>query len=547
LRIATSSLPVLDPLDPAILSIILYMFQRRIEGEPRNILSLFQYLIGALNGRRSIVAIKGGSGGGKNRLAKGVLAPFFKQGLVREFSRITATYLEHLGLRQIKNKDEEEGLNRDVYEVTLPEPILYLQEAKGAEAALQSLKLFYSEGKIQLGITIKNRPVDLIVRGIQCVITTTTSPAFEDFEFENRVSSLHIDETESQTKQIKRHQGKAAEGFEEEEDDETAWLNSIEVQRLVDFLNQLKPLHVGLPFGQELSDLLPNKPLWIRREHPKLQRIVRNIATIHQHQRTTGRDKKKLLSGIFADPVDLQYALDIGLASMKETLTGKTETEEKILGIVKGEPPIIDVKRGTLDETPIRAWTRKGILKSLGLGLRKEAWLGKIIKNMVDAGYLDEDDKEKPYRLTPTGLEPEIFDVKLKKDRQALAEWADSKGFEIVERRPPAEYISPFAGGISATPDGSDSSPLDQSERISSLHKEAQNEMALQSQHQNEMDGIGDADIPSGSNPQLESPFEDIGTCTHCGKENVPRRRDPIDHAWGVCQTCYEEMSGKKG
>ena len=534
--------PKLDPKDPGILSKILALYQVREVGEARNILLLFQYLVGAANNRRAIVAIKGGTGVGKNRLAKTVLAPFIKRGLVQEFGRITATYLEHLGLRQIKSKDEAEpdDPKRDVYEVTVREPVLYIQEAKGAEAALQSLKLFYSEGKIQLGITIKNRPVDLIVKGIQVVVTTTTSPVFEDFEFENRVSSVHIDESEEQTRSILKHQGRSAESFEEEEEDEASWLNSNPVQELAEFLDKLDPVRVSIPYGEELSDHLPEKPSWIRREQPKLQRIIKNIATIHQHQRTIGRDRRMQRAGVYADPVDLQFSLEIGLASMRETLTATTENERKILEIVKGEAPVIAVRRGTLDEDPVRAWTRKGILKALGLALRKEAWLGKIIKGMVDAGYLDEDDREKPYKLTPTGLEPETFDIKLAKDREALATWAIKKGQEIVTPRPAGFYVDPFTVRKSATHDDSDSTSLEQSEGIGSLHQEGQNEMAPTLETQNELGKIGVADIRTLATKNVAGTSgmpPETGNAT-AGNTGFPR------HATRRTEALYSDVSG---
>ncbi len=95
----------------------------------------------------------------------------------------------------------------------------------------------------------------------------------------------------------------------------------------------------------------------------------------------------------------------------------------------------------------------------------------------------------------PTGLEPETFDVRLKKDRQALAAWASSKGHEIVERRPPAEYINPFDGTRSAPLDGSDSRPLDQSQPIGALHPETQNEIVRTATLQNETGRIEDPDI----------------------------------------------------
>src|SRR5712692_10623061 len=112
-KAASTALPAsIDPEDIALLGRILCLFhqRKRLTGEDRNILILFQAFVGAVQGRPAIIPVKGQTRGGKSRLVKTVLAPFKKLGLVLEYSRITPTFLEHLALQYLPKtpKTEEE-------------------------------------------------------------------------------------------------------------------------------------------------------------------------------------------------------------------------------------------------------------------------------------------------------------------------------------------------------------------------------------------------------------------------------------------------------
>ncbi len=435
----------LDPHDPAILGRLLCLFHVRLKGEDRNILSLFQSFVGALSGRPAIIVVKGRTRGGKSRLVKTVIAPYKKIGLVLDYSRVTQTFLEHLAMqywaksKQPEKKKEEEG--NDVKPqrilVDIPERILFIDEIRGASQTTEPIKINFSEGRIKLGTVIKNRPVEIELRGIKVVVTTTTSASFADPEFENRTLPLQIDESTEQTGRILDHEADEGERLEEDDDEDEAWLNGLEVEAIADFVKRLQPVRVSIPFTHELAKQFPRKNVFERGEFPKIKRFIRNLATIHQYQRVKIRDKQKLLVGIAADPIDWQYLQEIGLPSFKESFTGISEKEQKIYDILKGGAPAIVVKKstGTLDQEEAEyAWTVRNLAPKTEFGRRGEDTLRKLLQRMTDDGYVFEDQsKGKPYRYSVTELEPEAFNLTLTKyTADGLDKWASTRGYEIT-------------------------------------------------------------------------------------------------------------------
>lgn len=434
----------LDPNDPRLLCKILLLFQARIVGEARNILALFQALVGSLSGRAFLIVVKGQSAAGKSRLARSVLAPFIRLGLVMEFSRLTGAYLEYLGSRQVKAAEEDVG-KKDVFEMDLSTPILYIDELRGARESLQSLKIIYSEGRFKLGTVVKGRSVDVILKGLKVILSTTTNASFQDSEFENRLLPLQIDETEPQTGKILDYQGEEGESLEEEDEQDQVWLASPEIEAICNFIKALKPVKVSIPYARELSRRYPRRDIRARREFPKVKRIIRNITTIFQAQRTSIRSKGKLVAGIASDPADLEYANWIGLPALSESLSGLSGKEKEILEILKLDGQDTGVDDGLVGERKVsKGWTVQQILSRVGLSRRKEDAVRKFLKRMMEDGYVQEDQSEKAFRYSWTGLEPASLELKLEeRSGLGLASWAETRGYEISELKPLSEFVEP--------------------------------------------------------------------------------------------------------
>ncbi len=447
----------LDPKNPALLGRILFLYhqRKRLTGEDKNILTLFQAFVGAVQGRPAIIPVKGSTRGGKSRLVKTVLPPFKKLGFVLQYSRITPTFLEHLALEYLpkiaKTEQEEVQPGPFRFTVEIPERILYVDELRGASQATEPIKLIFSEGRLRLGTVIRNRPVEIELKGIKVIVTTTTSTAFSDPEFDTRTLPLQIDETQGQTGRVLDLQGEEGEELEEEEDDDEAWEKSPEVEQIANFLNQLRPVRVAIPFSRELAKQFPRKSVFERGEFPKMKRFLRNLASIHQFQRARIKKPSRLLAGIAADPVDWEYLEWIGLPAFKESFTGFAEKEQKVYDLLKTEPPVMSakVRRGTIgqEEADIeRGWTVQNLAPKTEFGRKGQDTLRKVLQRMVDDGYVEEDDsKGKPYRYSITALQPQSFDVSLKQyHASGLEVWAQETGHSVISLpNPSAVFIDP--------------------------------------------------------------------------------------------------------
>ncbi len=407
------------------------------------------------------------------------------------YSRVTATYLEYKAIRQLKTEqDKEDQLKKDVFEMTV-QPILYIDELRGASAAIQSLKIIYSEGKIVLGTVIKGRPIDIILKGVMVIVTTTANPAFEDPEFENRLLSLQIDDSQLQTRHILDYQGEEGESLEEDDENEELWIHGQEVQAITELLKQLKPVKVLIPFAGELSKRFPDKHVWARREFPKLKRMIRNIATIHQQRRTPIRFKPKAIAGVAADPEDFDYALKIGLTALTEGLTGQSSKEKEVYDRLCESSPGTKIEEGTLDQEEAKdpSWTLLQLTKALGLTLRKQASVYKLLRRMSEDGYVDVDTSGKAYRYKATGLKPDTLDLNLKdytSDR--LGEWAIARGYELG---PFSETSTPTNVKVEEMPSDLEMGELRRNEDAHLLNSEFQRRTVSTSQNQSD----------SGQNP----------------------------------------------
>src|SRR6266480_2311986 len=218
-----------DPKDPNLLDFIKTRFLDPVTtGEDNNKLLLFLICCSCVTENPLSAIVKGPSGTGKSHLANRVLDVFRKTGHVIEFSRITPAYLENMA-----KKDPS-------HSVDLTGKILFIDELRGIQSS-QAPKLLISEGRLRLGTVAENRQsVEVDVKGTPTIITTTTQPALDDPEFENRVIPIQIDETEDQTRAIIR---RTAESFMDVED----LSEDSRLQGLADYLNNLKPYRVKNP------------------------------------------------------------------------------------------------------------------------------------------------------------------------------------------------------------------------------------------------------------------------------------------------------------
>src|SRR5438876_3224075 len=265
LRALASITETVDPTNP--LGYIKRQYlDREVVGEDLNKQLLFLICCSTFTDNPVSAVVKARSSAGKSWLVNRVLDIFRILGIVIEFSRITPTYLENMASRnrppkplRTKEESDQEYLERlqrwksQPRTVDLKGKILFIDEMKGIQNA-QAPKLIISEGRLRLGTVDVNREsVELEVTGTPTIITTTTQAALDDPEFQNRVLSIDVDESEDQTKLIL---GRHAERFADPAEDLTEYQRE---KALAEFFNQLKPYKIANPFGTLIQQDYPTK------------------------------------------------------------------------------------------------------------------------------------------------------------------------------------------------------------------------------------------------------------------------------------------------
>src|SRR5262249_45731186 len=122
---------------------------------------------------------------------------------------------------------------------------------------------------------------EVIKEGPTGFLTTTTLPELHS-ENETRVWSILVDDSAEQTKRVLATQAALADGtfVPQEVDDLHAVFN---------WLEHAGAKEVVVPFADALAKAMPDKPVRLRRDFPRLIQLIKSCALLYQQQR--GRDE----------------------------------------------------------------------------------------------------------------------------------------------------------------------------------------------------------------------------------------------------------------
>jgi len=443
-----------DPKDPNLLDFIKTRFLDPVTtGEDNNKLLLFLICCSCVTENPLSAIVKGPSGTGKSHLANRVLDPFRKTGHVIEFSRITPAYLENMA-----KKDPN-------HTIDLTGKILFIDELRGIQSS-QAPKLLISEGRLRLGTVAENRQsVEVEVKGTPTIITTTTQPALEDPEFENRIIPIQIDQTEDQTRAIIEHE---AESFA---DPAEPLSEDYRLQGLADFLNQLSPHKIANPFATLIAKDYPTKNIEARRDFKKLMALSNVVTWLYQDQRRSA--KKGVDIVLVTDLADIEKVRALALSPLRESLAGLSEKEEALLQVAKEavEEEVSNGQSGLEEAGGLRKATYQELtIKAFQKGTRKrrhsESWTRDRVRRLATEGYLEPVEQNKaPYTWRYAELQPETLEIRTDKySNTILSTWAESYGYQLSE----ASGLRPRAPPVTAQP-----SPRALSETGTGTHSES--------------------------------------------------------------------------
>ena len=264
--------------------------------------------------------------------------------------------------------------------VDLRGSILYIQEVAGSEDANFSIRILQSDGRLEYEATEKmpDGTLQTIVHtteGPTVVIQTTTRNHLHP-ENETRVLPIYIDESEGQTERITREALRRAAGIGPSE---------VEIDRIKnlwhDAIRLLEPsLESVVPFAERIE--VPNKPLRLRRDVPRLLDLIKVIAWVHQHNRLRDDEGR-----IQATEADFYAAVDIAKASFESAWKTLTPSEEKVYKACTNYVPENLQRHGFKRSHVEKALVKMG--EELSLTAIKDC-LYTLSRN----GYLDSDGKK---------------------------------------------------------------------------------------------------------------------------------------------------------
>lgn len=286
---------------------LLYELGKHIEragvaGERRNGLIVSLCFVSRIQKNPNSLLVKGPSAAGKNYLVRTV-ARFLPREAYTELTRMT-------GQAMLYSNE------------SLAHKVILICEKEGMEQALYNIRAMQSEGKIILETVRGMKGKHIEKEGPVSFIVTTTAPMIH-VENETRNFSIHLDETDKQTRRVK---DKIADGYSKTNPDLSFLTVYQNAQRL------LKYYEVKIPYAKFLSEKTPDRPLRMRRDFGKLLAGIETITLLHQYQREIKEDGGAQY--LEATLQDYYMAATLLGPTFKESLSGTSQWTQKIIDAI---------------------------------------------------------------------------------------------------------------------------------------------------------------------------------------------------------------------
>jgi len=241
-----------------------------------------------------------------------------------------------------------------------------------------SIRSLISEGKVTYCVVEKDEEQRLVtiekkIEGPTAFITTTVMESLEA-QMEDRLFTIHPDESEDQTKKIIEMIGDQRAGKFEGLDAKT--ISSFKLFHL-----SLKPVDVIIPFAPDIVrfiNRLSSVPIATRRAAKRVMSVIQTIACAYQHQRP--RDPK---GRVLAEIADYWMSFQVVQGAFRENMGAQDKKTEKYLQAIQEKKRI----------------TPGNLAKMFGVsGAAISGWIGKrrevgMVEWCDQEGYYFIDDK----------------------------------------------------------------------------------------------------------------------------------------------------------
>jgi hypothetical protein len=345
-EVAEAGKALLD--DPELLRTVKALYDVKIAGEDDTKVLLFLLALTTKTHSPQFVVVKGESAAGKSWLVDNVLAPFALTGDLIKYSRVTPHAMEY-------------------EDIDFSGKVLFIQELSGIESQEQ-FRVWNSEHGLRLATVSEHRHAQSIeIKGTPAFFTTTTKYEL-DPELETRTWTLSPSESDEQTRRI----------LEYEANKRSFPAPDANFQTLAAAIKILQPYPILIPFASKLKDAFPLQ-VKTRRDFKKFLTLVEIIAFLHQRQRPIALIGEQEF--IVATPVDLRYALELGLRFVKNTIINLPDSALEAFDVC------------VQMETSGKEITEESFAMHCRSSKKK-----KLLKILSNSGYLYVDESRKPHR-----------------------------------------------------------------------------------------------------------------------------------------------------
>jgi hypothetical protein len=198
-----------------------------------------------------------------------------------------------------------------------------------------SIRSLLSEGRISYSVVEKDEDghhttIEKKLEGPTSFITTTVMESLEA-QFEDRLFTIHPDESVEQTKAVLERIAEQRDGSFKGLDQKT--INSWKL-----FHQSLKPVTVLIPFAKDIIRFINRNatvPLATRRAAKRVMTVIQTIGCAYQHQR-----QKDDQGRVIAEISDYWMALQIVEEAFRENMGDQSKNTEERLEIIKQEGKI---------------------------------------------------------------------------------------------------------------------------------------------------------------------------------------------------------------
>lgn len=249
--------------------------------------------------------------------------------------------------------------------------IIFIEELQGLDDNTQQLRVWMSEGELNLNTVEKVRNEDGIEVNAQVKKKTVGQPVFitnqaegkiED-QLNNRSWVLGLDVSGEQTQKILDFQDKLDMG--------TIKIDETKKRKIKDALKQLRPYHFRIDFLDNSFLKIPTNDVRSRRDYQKFKTLIKCSAYLHQKQREIIIENGK--EYIKCDIKDYEIAKKYAENILGATFSGLTTAQIDLINFLKKQP-----------------WNQEFLISDImrNLGKTQPYWFGQL-SQLVDLGYLN--------------------------------------------------------------------------------------------------------------------------------------------------------------